>query len=68
MKTILAIATLVSSLVCCKASGDITASQIARYGDADEYAAKEAMEKTCQLYVRASGELLERAKDLNKAL
>lgn len=68
MKTILVIATLVSSLVCCKASGDITASQITRYSDADEYAAKEAMEKTCELYDRASGELLERAKELNKAL
>lgn len=68
MKTILVIATLVSSLFGCKASGDITASQITRYSDADEYAAKEAMEKTCELYDRASGELLERAKDLNKAL
>lgn len=68
MKTILVITTLVFSVVGCKASGDITTSQITQYSDADENTAKLAMEKTCELYDRASGELLERAKDLNKAL
>lgn len=73
MKTILVITALVLSLAGCQTSGDtkasqILASQITQYSDADENAAKEAMEKTCELYDRASGELLERAKDLNKAL
>ncbi len=59
---------LTLTLAGCQASAGINASQITRYTDEDEAAAKESMEKTCDLYNNASEEMLERAKDLNKAL